>query len=252
VSVPARLRLASMPDSLSSQVWGGQELAGAPEPVLPSGHGPLDAVLPGGGWPLGSLVEVLQARPEQHVWQLLLPALAQAVQDAKAGPVVLVAPPLQPFGPSLAAQGLPAQRLLCVHADKPQARLWAAEQALRCAEVAAVVAWLPQAKAPELRRLHLAAQQQGRLLVAVRGLAAAAESSPARLRLRLESAQDAMRVHILKRRGPPLEAPVELPARPQRLAALLAARRAGSPAPAVTRRQKQGGTHAVDRVAASV
>ena len=38
---------------------------------------------------------------------------------------------------------LPPERLLCVQADAPAARLWAAEQALRCAEVAAVglAAW---------------------------------------------------------------------------------------------------------------
>ncbi|WP_298927360.1 translesion DNA synthesis-associated protein ImuA [uncultured Ramlibacter sp.] len=253
MSTASRLCLAAMPASLSSQVWGGAELGAAPELVLPSGFAALDAALPGGGWPLGSLVEVLQAQPEQHVWQLLLPALAQAVQDVKAGPVVLVGAPLQPFGPSLAAQGLPSQRLLCVHADKPAARLWAAEQALRCAEVAAVLAWLPQALGPQLRRLHLAAQQQGRLLVVVRALGAAAESSPARLRLRLDSVQDQMRVHILKRRGPPQEAAVLLPARAQRLTALLAPRKPGAAAAAsFSPRQTADRSHALDRTPARV
>lgn len=224
------------------------------EETMGTGHAPLDACLPGAGWPVGSLVEVLQARPEQHVWQLLLPALAQAVKGARAGPVVLVGPPLQPFGPSLAAQGLPADRLLCVQAAKPAARLWATEQALRCAEVAAVMAWLPQAKSAELRRLHLAAQQQGRLLFVMRGLNAAAESSPARLRLRVESTQEAMQVHILKRRGPPLQEPVLLPAHGERVAALLASRKSGAAGPAadVVQRQKPGGSHVLDRTAAHV
>ena len=44
---------------------------------------------------------------------------------------MLVGAPFEPFGPSLAAQGLPGERLLCVRAEKPTARLWAAEQALR-------------------------------------------------------------------------------------------------------------------------
>ena len=222
------------------------------EDTLPTGHALLDRCLPGGGWPVGSLVELLQAKPEPHVWQLLLPALAQAVKETKAGPVVLVGPPLQPFGPSLAAQGLPAERLLCVQPAKPPARLWATEQALRCAEVAAVMAWLPQVKSAQLRRLHLAAQQQGRLLFVMRGLGAAAESSPARLRLRVEGGQDVMRVHILKRRGPPLEAPVVLPAHAPRVAALLASRKTGAAAPAadVVQRQKPGGSHVLDRTAA--
>lgn len=203
-------------------VWRVDEL-GAETAVLPSGHSLLDAVLPGGGWPVGTLVEVLQARAEAHVWQLVLPALSAVVRD-QPGPVVLMGAPLQPFGPSLAAQGLPPERLLCIRADKPGARLWAAEQALRCAEVAAVLAWLPQARSPELRRLHLAAHQQRRLLFVMRGLSARQEASPARLRLLLDGV-DEMRVHLLKRRGPPLSEPVVLPARPARLEALLNARR---------------------------
>lgn len=241
MSSRAFLRLVS-PTALP-HVWqvGAQ---GGEEETMATGHAPLDACLPGGGWPVGSLVEVLQARPEPHVWQLLLPALAQAVKNAKAGPVVLVGSPLQPFGPSLAAQGLPAERLLCVQAAKPAARLWATEQALRCAEVAAVMAWLPQARSAELRRLHLAAQQQGRLLFVMRDLGAAAESSPARLRLRVESTPDAMQVHILKRRGPPLDGPVLLPAHAPRVAALLASRKGGSKPPLLEK------SHVLDRTAA--
>jgi protein ImuA len=60
-------------------------------------------------------VEVLQARPGLHVWQLVLPALAQVVR-AQPGPVVLVGAPFEPFGPALAAQGLPGERLLWVRA----------------------------------------------------------------------------------------------------------------------------------------
>jgi protein ImuA len=195
--------------------------------VLPTGHPALNTHLPGGGWPVDGLVELLQAQPGLHVWQLLLPALAQAVQ-AQPGPVVLVGAPFEPFGPTLAAQGLPGERLLCVRGDKPAARLWAAEQALRCADVVAVLAWLPQARADQLRRLHLAAQQhQGqrrRLLFVFRTPAAQHESSPARLRLLLQGT-DALQVRILKRRGPPVDTPVLLPAHPPRLAALLASRR---------------------------
>jgi protein ImuA len=216
--------MLSSPRSIPTlpQVWQALALA-AETASLPTGHAALDAHLPGGGWPVGHLVEVLQARAEAHVWQLVLPSLAAVVLQ-KPGPVVLVGAPLEPFGPSLAAQGLPPQRLLCIRADKPGARLWAAEQALRCAEVAAVLAWLPQARSPELRRLHLAAHQQRRLLFVMRTREARQEASPARLRLLLEGV-DEMQVHILKRRGPPLAGPVVLPARPARLEALLQARR---------------------------
>ncbi len=204
-------------------VWRGEEIARADSAVLSTGHALLDAQLPGGGWPIGGMVEVLQADASLHVWQLLLPGLVQAAQN-QAGPVVLVGAPCEPFGPSLRARGLPGERLLWVRTDKPAARLWAAEQALRCAEVVAVLAWLPQAKGAELRRLHLAAQQQERLLFVFRTLRARHDASPAPLRLWVEGV-DALHVHILKRRGPPLEAPVALPAHAPRLTALLAARR---------------------------
>lgn len=233
-------------------VWRVEDLA-SQESVLPTGHAALDAQLPGGGWPVGSMVEVLQARAGPLLWQLLLPGLARAL-GRQAGPVVLVNAPYEPFGPSLAAQGVPGERLLCIKADKPAARLWAAEQALRCAEVAAVLAWLPQARSAELRRLHMAAQQHERLLFVFRGSNARHDASPARLRLLLEGV-DTLALRILKRRGPPLETPLALPAHSARLAALLEARSrrgaampAGAPAapsiPLLTR------SHVLDRTAA--
>ncbi|WP_233259460.1 translesion DNA synthesis-associated protein ImuA [Ramlibacter sp. WS9] len=246
----ARLRLIE-PASLPN-VWRVPELARAEEVVVPTGHATLDAQLPGGGWPVGSMVEVLQERAGPHVWQLLLPGLAQAIVK-QVGPVVLVSAPFEPFGPSLAAQGLPGERLLCVKADKPAPRLWATEQALRCADVAAVLAWLPQAKSAELRRLHMAAQQHDKLLFVFRGVDARHDASPARLRLLAEGI-DALQLHILKRRGPPLEMPLSLPAHAARVAALLDARKgraAPAPAPAVSpvvtlpRR-----SHVLDRAAA--
>jgi protein ImuA len=248
----SRLRLID-PASLH-HVWRGPELASSEEAVLPTGHALLDAQLPGGGWPIGGLVEVLQERAEQHVWQLLLPALAQAI-GKQAGPAVLVNAPFEPFAPSLAAQGLPGERLLCIKADKPAARLWAAEQSLRCADVVAVLAWLPRAKSADLRRLHMAAQQHDKLLFVMRESNAAQEASPARLRLRVEGA-DALRVHILKRRGPPLETPLELPAYPARLAALLQARKgratrmAAAPVAAPAPPPQHRRSHVLDRTVA--
>ena len=118
------------------------------------------------------------------------------------------------------------EALLWIRSEASAARLWACEQALRCAEVAAVLAWLPQARVGDLRRLQLAAAQHDRLLFVFRPDTAAQSASPARLRLRLAAcAADAAQidVHILKRRGPPLAAPLQLPARSERMTALLAA-----------------------------
>lgn len=210
--------------SLPPQVWRGRELAQAPERTLPTGHDALDAQLPGRGWPLGCLVEVLQQERQQHVWQLAGPALGQAMRR-HGEPVVLVNAPYQPFGPALRALGIAPEGLLCVQAQRPSACLWATEQALRCAEVCAVLAWLPQARSEELRRLHLCAQASDKLLLVFRPVSARGQSTPARLRLLVQGAQE-LQVGILKRRGPPLLQPLVLRAQPQRVESLLAARKA--------------------------
>jgi protein ImuA len=227
-------------------VWRVDELASSCETTISTGHRQLDAQLPGGGWPVGSLVEILPRRPEQHAWQLVLPALAAAC-SGKSGPVVLVGAPFVPFGPSLSAQGLSAERLLCLQAERAAARLWASEQALRCADVLAVLAWLPQAKSAELRRLQLAAQQHDKLLFAFRLPRSQGESSPARLRLAVDGL-DALQVTILKRRGPPLLEPLALPAHPARLNALLQARKGKRRTDAVPSSTRA--VHGMDRTAA--
>lgn len=138
--------------------------------TLSSGHLALDQVLPGGGWPLDALSEVLQPPGLHGEWRLLLPVLLR-LQQTGSGALVLVGPPHVPFGPALQAQGLAVQRLLWVNPSPMQACLWAAEQALRCAGVLAVLAWLPQAlrvRPEQLRRLQLAAQTYGKPLFAMR------------------------------------------------------------------------------------
>ena len=206
------------------QVWRAESLARAEGAVESSGFATLDAELPGGGWPVGAMTEVLHAGPETFAWPLLLPALGRAVA-AQGLPVALIGAPYPPFSPALAAQGVPPEALLWVRCDAPQARLWACEQALRCADVSAVLAWLPQARVGELRRLQLAAAQFDRLLWVFRPAAQAGHASPARLRLLVErgDGSDQLSIHLLKRRGPPLAAPVSVAAHTPRLAAVLAA-----------------------------
>jgi protein ImuA len=228
---------------LPPHVWRGKELAQALEKTFSTGHALLDAQLPGRGWPLGNLVEVLQKHPQQHVWQLVGPGLTAAMR-AGGEPAVLVHAPYQPFGPSLRAQGIVPEQLLCVQADKPSARLWAAEQALRCADVCAVLAWLPQSRAEDLRRLHLCAQSGEKLLIVFRGVESRSMSSPARLRLLVEGT-DSLEVSILKRRGPPLLQPLVLRSQPHKLSALLAARKSRRTVPAAE--PFLHGSHVLDR-----
>lgn len=256
VPLPA---LPSRPD-----LWRGSDLALAGAPGWSTGHAELDAQLPGGGWPAAGLVELLQPQPTQHAWRLLLPALAlrlrpraltQAAGPADQGPVLLVGSPepgMLPFGPALAAQGLPLQRLLWVQAPESHARLWACEQALRCADVAIVLAWLGQVRAESLRRLHLCAVEHGKPLFIFRSAAARQQASAAPLRLLLEGDAEALRVWVLKRRGPPLAQPLQLPAQGRGLTALLSAGRQGRAAVLPQGLPPSGDhVHALDRAVAA-
>lgn len=256
-------------DPANSHVWRAGALGGASQQTLATGYVGLDQVLPGDGWPLGALIEVLQAQAGQHEWGFVAPALAAMQGGDAARLTVLVGAPYLPFGPALGARHINMQRLLSVHAAKGQAPslLWATREALQCADVAAVLAWLPDARSAHLRRLQMAAHAHNKLLFVFRPLRAQNESSPAPLRLLLEGAvhEDGnVLLHVLKRRGPPLAAPLLLDTRPPRLAALLAASRERArrkreelmPLPAVLagmqqreEREERHAGHALDRTA---
>jgi protein ImuA len=182
-----------------------------------SGHLALDAELPGGGWPTGELIDLLQPPAAQHEWRLLLPALRAA---QRRGPLVLVGAPHRPHLAALAAQGVAPDRLLWVDAAGTGERLWAAEQVLRSGTAGAVLLWLPQGRPEPLRRLHLAARgaataganHAGPLLFALRPDATRQQASPAPLRLLLRSAAGGLQVQVFKRRGPPMDRPITLAA----------------------------------------
>ncbi len=217
-------------DSLVPHVWRADALDHAALPTVDTGYSGLNAVLPGGGWPQGALVEVLQPQAGLHEWGLVAPALASLQTAAPDKLLVLAGAPWLPFGPALGARQINMERMLCVQAirgDAP-ALLWATREALQCADVAAVLAWLPDARSAHLRRLQMAAHACNKLLFVFRTSHAQHESSPAPLRLLLEGVSSEagnLHVHVLKRRGPPLALPLLLATRPPRLSALLAASR---------------------------
>lgn len=189
-------------------VWRGAALA-SPQSVLPSGFPGLDAELPGGGWPKACLTEILCNHQGIGELALLLPALAALTAAGKR--IAWLAPPHLPYAPALAAAGVDLVHLVVVRAPGRRDALWAAEQVLRAASCHALLAWLPRARYPELRRLAVAAEAGGAFVALWRPPEAAREPTPAALRLALEPAAGALAVHVLKRRGAPLAAPLLLP-----------------------------------------
>ena len=190
----------------NSALWrarGGAEAAD-PATCLPTGWPRLDAELPGGGWPLGTLIEFLLPATGIGELSLLLPALGRLA----AGPLAAerrwlawIAPPHAPYPPAFAQHGIHAERLLFVTAGRTQDRLWAIEQALRSGSCAAVLGWLDAADDRWLRRLKLAAATGHALAVLFRPLRRHATASPASLRLALEPTPAGLDLWLLKSRG---------------------------------------------------
>ncbi len=161
-------------------VWRGAALARISE-TISTGYAELDRELPGGGWPLGALTEILGLQEGIGELQLALPALAALSTAGKR--VAWLAPPHLPYAPALAAAGVDLANLAVVRAPGRRDALWAAEQVLRAGPCRALLAWFRHARYEELRRLAVAAEASRAFVV----------------------------LKILKRRGAPAAAPIHLP-----------------------------------------
>ncbi len=189
--------------ALDAVTWRARGLVRAREPVVATGWQRLDAQLPGGGWPLGTLTELLLPRHGVGELSLLMPALRHLALSDPDQPrwLTWVAPPHELHAPALVQAGLPLSRLLLVRVPGSRERLWAAEQALSSRSCGAVLVWLAEADDRALRRLKLAAAEGQGLGILLRPWSVRSSSSPAPLRLLLEPTLHGLSVAILKRRG---------------------------------------------------
>jgi cell division inhibitor SulA/protein ImuA len=187
-------------------VWRGGELEKACHAVVATGHAALDRELPGGGWPTGTLSEVLHDAAGIGEVGFLSGALARASEGDRM--IAWINPPHLPYAPALAQMGIGLERCLVVRPAHKEDALWATEQALRSGACGAVLFWLAHDEYAWLRRLQMAAEAGRSMAVYYRSSAAERLSTPAHLRVVLEPAADALRIRIPKRRGPPLLAPV--------------------------------------------
>jgi hypothetical protein len=188
-------------DTLQQLAWLCRNGRSSVQPqVEPSGWTQLDAILPGGGWQSGTIVELLPAATGIGEVRLVIPALARLTRQERH--VALIAPPYVPFAPALEQNGVRLDRLLIVHASAADDILWACEQVLRCKSFAAVLAWPLTIRDRETRRLQLAAEAGRSTGFVYRPISAARESSPAALRMKLEKAPGGdLQIDIFKCRG---------------------------------------------------
>jgi len=179
-----------------TDIWRGGARTQPAAHCLPTGNAALDAAI--GGWPRGALVELLSDHSGIGEVSLLLPALAALSRERC---IAFVAPPYIPYAPALAAAGVELARFLWLRPQSEDAALWAMEQSLRSGVCGAVLGWPARIDHRRLRRLQLAAETGDALAVIYRPRRAAADASPAALRLELLPATSGLRVQTLKRRG---------------------------------------------------
>lgn len=210
-----------LPDMAS--IWRCTEFGSVVGVTVSSGWAALDKELPGGGWPCSSLSEVLSPQPSVLEWRLIGPALRQVV--ASGGQVIVVGPPKHPHLPGLIHEGLDQRHLVWIQAEAPAERLWATEQLIKSNAAGAVIAWLPQARQEQIRRLQISAQSCGALVFLFRPESARHEASAAPLRLHASYGLDwELRVQVFKRRGPVHAGVAVLPSVPGGLGSILTPR----------------------------
>lgn len=183
-------------------LWRGGGATALPATVA-TGFRRLDERLPGGGWPLATLTEILVAAAGVGEVRLLLPALCALSAAAPGEPrwIAWLAPPHLPYAPALADAGLDPARMLVIRPSAGLDMLWAMEQALRSGACAAVLGWTGAASDQALRRLKLAAEEGRSPGFLFRPPVHRQESSPAALRLLLTAGDGGLDVEILKSRG---------------------------------------------------
>lgn len=150
--------------------------AAPPTHGLKLGETRLDGAL-GGGLGARRLHEIIP-HDSFHLGAAAGFALALAAQVERAGAIVWIQQGIAaleggaPYGLGLGLFGIAPKRLLLVRARQARDALWAMEESLRCAGVAAVIGELPGAgDAADLtatRRLNLVAQDHGALPLLLR------------------------------------------------------------------------------------
>jgi protein ImuA len=195
--------MSSRPESLETllrgsphPLWRGDEIARGD--AWESGHAALDERLPGGGWPLGALIEISPACEGLGELRLILPALKSWCEQGRH--IAFVRPPYIPYAPALVRGGLPLDRLLWVVTEEDEEARWAAEQLLR-EGAAAVLLWSAVREDHALRRLQLAAEAGKACAFLYRPPLALSHASPAAVRIALSAADDGVCVELVKVRG---------------------------------------------------
>ena len=164
-----------------------------------TGHAALDEALPGNGWPMGAVTELVNATPGCGELSLLLPLLARLSQENHR--IVMLDPPWIPYPSALHGRGLAVENLLLIRTQNRNESLWACEQVVRGISGGVLLAWPDALSFSELRRLQLAAESTQKTVFLFRDRKAIATASPAALKLQLTPDDGDLQIKVLKCRG---------------------------------------------------
>jgi protein ImuA len=135
-----------------------------PEHVLPFGLPAVDAALPSGGLALGALHEIMGTGADEEdgaVAAAFTTALLARLTRRHGGAVLWCLQSGDLYAPGLAARGLPPERLIVARCRDDTDILWAMEEGLRSAALAAVLGEIGTLAPTAGRRLQLACEAGG-------------------------------------------------------------------------------------------
>lgn len=214
VSQPsAPLSLPQIEARFRDRIWRGSATGVSPDQVVSSGFEELDKALPGGGWPIGNLIELLLPTEGLGEIGLLSRMLGQVTQTGRH--VLLVSPPHTPYMPAWENLGMDSRRIMVVKVHTPAERLWTLEQGVKSAAFGAILGWLSGMSQQATRKLQILARSAATLVFLFRPASARLEPSAAPLRILLHAARRhalsrTLRLHLLKRQGMPAGLPLYL------------------------------------------
>jgi cell division inhibitor SulA len=168
---------------------------------LDTGFDELNDLLPTGGWPLKSIVEIVVDDWGNGELQVLLPVMRELSQQKAY--VSLVSPPFMPYAPAFHNAGIALNQLVIIDQQvSSKDKWWSAEKILRHGDCGLVMVWPNRPEANHwsgpIRRLQAAAEEGNSVgIILYRGKPV---STPASLRIKLGYCPDGIEVEILKSR----------------------------------------------------
>lgn len=185
----------------NSLLWRGGSRGSVTVPSLDSGYQALNRLLPTGGWPVQSVIEIVVDEWGSGELQVLLPLMRQLSQQKTY--LALVSPPYLPYAPALHNAGIALNRLLIIDRQaSARDRWWSAEKILRQGDCGLVMLWPERPDTNQwstyVRQLQVAAETgNSTAVIFCRGRPV---ETPVSMRLKLGYCPEGLRVQVLKSR----------------------------------------------------